>query len=287
VLPILSGLTCYFAWSSGDIFVTMATRKSGAFLASLFNFIFTFFIYLLYIPFALKDLNNLTLGILVICIVLGIVSALSFFGFNQALRIGNASAVGAVSGSFGAVVVVLSLIFLKETLSVFQLLGIFIIFLGILLTLLNFNEIKKGQLFNNKGFYLSLLVMLGWGIYHAFIKIPVRQIGWFWPAFIATIAALAVYFLIGLKQSKSLKAMTPKIYLYVFIAAGLFSLGEFAYNYGLLTGSASVIAPIAGAYPTLFVVLSRFFFKDKLNKQQTAGIITTLVGIVFLAFFSR
>jgi hypothetical protein len=81
VLPILSGFTCYFAWSSGDIFVTIATRKSGAFLASLFNFIFTFFIYVLYIPFALKDLNNLTLGTLIICIVLGIVSALSFFWF--------------------------------------------------------------------------------------------------------------------------------------------------------------------------------------------------------------
>jgi transporter family protein len=287
MLPILSGLTCYFTWSSGDVLATMATRKSGAFLASLFNFIFTFFIYLLYIPFALKDLNNLNLETLIICIALGVVSALSFFGFNQVLRIGNASIVGAVSGSFGAVVVVLSLIFLKETLSTFQLFGIFIIFLGVLLTLLNFNEIKKGQLFNNKGFYLSLLVMLGWGAYHAFIKIPVRQIGWFWPAFIATITALAVYFLIGLKQPKSLKAMTPKIYLYVFIAASLFAIGEFAYNYGLLTGSASVIAPIAGAYPTLFVVLSRFIFKDKLNKQQTAGIITTLSGIVLLAFFSR
>ena len=217
----------------------------------------------------------------------GVVSALSFLGFNEALRIGNASIVGAVAGSFGAVVVVFSLLFLKETLTTFQLVGIVVIFIGILLTMLNLNEIKKGQLFNNKGFYLSLLVMLGWGAYHTFIKIPVRQIGWFWPGFIAIITGSVIFILLGLRQPKSLKRTTPKIYLFIFIAAAIFALGEFSFSYGLSIGSASVVAPIAGAYPTLFVVLSRFFFKDKLNKQQTAGIITTLVGIVILAFFSR
>jgi uncharacterized membrane protein len=52
-------------------------------------------------------------------------------------------------------------------------------------------------------------------------------------------------------------------------------------------GAAAIVAPIAGAYPTLFVFLSRFVFKDRLTKQQGFGIVVTLVGIVLLAFFSR
>ena len=68
---ILSGIIPYLTWATGDVFAVVATRKSNAFLASFFNFIFSFFVYALYVPFALKDLNNLTLGTLIICIALG------------------------------------------------------------------------------------------------------------------------------------------------------------------------------------------------------------------------
>jgi len=48
----------------------------------------------------------------------------------------------------------------------------------------------------------------------------------------------------------------------------------------------SVVAPIAGANPTLFVLLAFFVFKDRLTKQQILGIVLTLLGIVWLSFLS-
>ena len=61
---------------------------------------------------------------------------------------------------------------------------------------------------------------------------------------------------------------------------------EFSYNFALTKGFASVVAPIAGANPTLFVMLAFFVFKEPLTKHQIIGIIITLTGIVALSFLS-
>ena len=65
------------------------------------------------------------------------------------------------------------------------------------------------------------------------------------------------------------------------------SMGNFAYNLGLSHGYATIIAPIAGSYPTLFVILSYLVFKQKLTRQQLLGVIVSLIGIVALSIFSQ
>jgi len=74
-----------------------------------------------------------------------------------------------------------------------------------------------------------------------------------------------------------------KILLSTFMVALLIRMGDTALNYGLtLPNKSSLVAPIAGAAPILFVISSHFIFKDKLTKQQVIGIIISLVGIVLL-----
>lgn len=64
----------------------------------------------------------------------------------------------------------------------------------------------------------------------------------------------------------------------IFVTAGMF-----AYNLGILSGHTSIVAPIAGSYPVLFVLLTRLVFKEKLTKQQTVGIISSLLGIIMIS----
>ena len=54
------------------------------------------------------------------------------------------------------------------------------------------------------------------------------------------------------------------------------------FNLGLTLGYSSLIAPVAGSSPVLFVVLSRFVFKEPLTGQQKTGIIFALAGIVLI-----
>ena len=66
----------------------------------------------------------------------------------------------------------------------------------------------------------------------------------------------------------------------------LVRVAEFSYNLGISKGLVTIVAPIAGANPTLFVVLAFLFLKDPITKQQIIGIITTLIGIALLSFLS-
>lgn len=61
---------------------------------------------------------------------------------------------------------------------------------------------------------------------------------------------------------------------------------EFSFSLGISRGFTSIVAPIAGGAPALFVVLAFLVFKDPITRQQIIGIITTLIGIVLLSVFS-
>ena len=87
---------------------------------------------------------------------------------------------------------------------------------------------------------------------------------------------------IELKKPTYEKALLPLI-----LSVVILRCGDFSFNFAISKGLTAIVAPIAGSYPTLFVVLSFLIFKDPIKKQQIFGIILTVIGIVLLSFLSR
>lgn len=286
MLAILFALITFFGWGVGDIFGAVATRKVGAYATAFWFDVIALMLFGFYVPFALPELRNLTPSLLVLTTFLGIIGIAGLISFYEGLRIGNASLVGTISASFGAVVVLLSIVFLGEKISVPQGVSIAIIFVGLLLSSLDLAAVKKGRLFD-KSIYLALLAMACWAIYFTFLKIPVQKIGWFWPTAISIasgLIALSTYMKarrIKLVFPKNASSLTPLV-----ANAVLLSIADLSYNVGIMKGLVSVVAPISGSYPALFVVLAFLIFKDPLRMQEVVGIVTTLIGIVLLSFFS-
>jgi uncharacterized membrane protein len=141
-------------------------------------------------------------------------------------------------------------------------------------------------MFLNKATFLALITMLAWGIWMALLKIPVSKIGWFWPNYI-TIMPFPLVFLYIKMRGLSLELPTKnRAFMPLIASTVLVRIAEFSYFFGISKGLVTTVAPIAGANPTLFVVLAFLFLKDKITKQQIAGIAVTLVGVVLLSFFS-
>lgn len=86
---------------------------------------------------------------------------------------------------------------------------------------------------------------------------------------------------IALQKPNYKNALMP-----IIICTLLLRIGDFSFNIGISKGMTAVVAPISGAFPTLFALLSFFVFKDPIKKQQILGIIVTLVGIVLLSALS-
>lgn len=284
-MSILFALITYLGWGIGDIFVTKATRKIGAFSSAFLGFVIAFILNSFYIPFALSDLNKFTPSSLLISIILAVLVPIPVIAFYEALRVGNAALVVTITSAFAAVSVLLSMIFLDEKVSLNQGVFIMVIFLGIILSSVDLKQLKGKNFLLDPGVPFAILATILWGVFFAFIKIPIKQVGWFWPGYISV---LGFPLMLIFKKIKGIKWVNPTktVLIWLLLAELLIGIGGFSYNFAISQGMIAVVAPIASSAATLFVLLSFLIFKDPITKQQIFGIITTLIGIVLLSVFS-
>jgi len=285
-MAIPFALVALVGWGVGDVFITIASRKIGNGLTTFWWLTFNLILSLLYLPFAPPITNW---GMVALALVMGLVGVVSVLWYFRALEIGNASLVGTIAGSFAMITVPLSVILFGEQLVPQQIVGIILILFGLVMATLKkeaIKEIKTGKVFSDPGVGLALVVMLIWGVYWTLIRIPVETLGWYWAG-IPTYFYFMLLPIIGVVKGNLLQPLRKKGALPTLIIATLLTLwGNYSFNIGITYGYSSLVAPVAGASPVLFVILSRFVFRDKLTTQQKVGIVATLSGIILIAFSS-
>lgn len=283
---IFFALISYLTWGTGIFVEAIVSRKLRWYSLIFWAHLFSILVLSLYVPFVIKDLAGLTLNILILILTLAFIGIfLGTIFYYEALRIGNRVLVGTIASSFPAVTVILSLIFLGDRVSTQQAVAIIIIFAGLLVSIADPHTIHGKDLFSKSSLF-ALLTCLSWGIYFAFIKIPVQKIGWFWPNYLTFMLFPLSLFYIRFKKVNLEMPTKNNALIFIIISTILVRVAELSYNLGISKGLVTIVAPIAGANPTLFVILAFLFFKDPITKQQILGIITTLIGIVLLSIFS-
>jgi drug/metabolite transporter (DMT)-like permease len=283
---IFFALISFLCWGTGDIFATIVSRKLGSYSANIWASVFKLIVFSVYIPFAISSLSQLTLESTGMIAVLSIVLAVANLSYNEGLRIANPSLVATISGSFIAVVVILSLIFLKESVTTYQILSIIVIFFGTLLSTLDVKQLRKGIMKSGRGIILATVTMLLWGVYFTFIKIPVNEVGWFWPTYLSALSFPFVVLFAKFRKSKMPNPNYDKCLLPFLLMVLITGIAEFSYNSAIDTGMTAVVAPIAGSYPVLLAILAYFIFRDPITRQQKIGIAISLLGIVSLSFMT-
>lgn len=273
-------------WSVGDIFGTKATRKIGGYSTALWSSLFGFFLLSLYAPTRLGDLTNADTSTIVLCLVLGALGMIPFLAIYEALRLGNASVVYTIGAASGGLIVILSMIFLGQTVGFDQGISILLIILGILIASVNRKSLKGSTLLKDKGLKWALLAMVLWGVYYTFITIPVAKVGWFWPNYFTLLMFPIIFLLMKYKKIPVENPVKKKVLVPLLFSSVLINLGAFSYNAALTKGLTIIVAPISATYPVLFSVLAFLIFKDKMTRQQIIGTIVMLIGIILLSFFS-
>ncbi len=282
-LAIILGLITFIGWGTGDLFTIVATRKIGANLTAFWTFFISFLLSLVLFPFVPHGISGITLPLFLFNIFLGILYVSGNVLIVEAFRISSAPLVGIIIQAFPAVVLLLSVLVYGDVITSTQLIFVSLIFLGVFLCSVDLKNLKKSEKIIDKGTGLALIAMVFLSFYFTFTRILINHYGWFLPSFIANACFPLILLLIKRKKEKFLLPKPWKIFLAVSMVAILIKSGDFALNWGLsLPNVSSIVAPIAGAAPILFVVMSYFIFKDKLTRQQVWGIVTTLAGIILL-----
>lgn len=281
---LLFSLIAFFGWGTGDICSALSARTIGFRLTLFFFLLLSFITGLVYLPFA-QPVSDWSL--FPIALFLGCIHVLGSFAFFKSFETGNVSLAGTVAGSFPLVVVAISLLFFHERLSFYQVTGIGAIFLGLVLISLKPQTLKMlGNTIKiiDKPIIYALIAMVCWGVYFGFVKIPSAGMGWFWAGYVENLLlpVLLISGAIRKDLGKLIKRKNRNWIIYILGLVILARLGDFAYNIAILKGDTSISAPIAGSYPVLFVILTRIFFKEPLEKWQKWGIASTLAGIVMV-----
>ena len=199
---IIFALISCIGWAVGDIFGVAATRKIGAFPTTFWVFLFGSVIFTFYTSFALADLAGMTAGIFLLIVLLSFFYIGGNLAINEAFRVSNPSLTGTIGASFAGLTALFSVIFLGETISLSQTVSILIIFIGLVLSSLDFDQLRKGSLLKDRGVRLAFLAMFSWAVYFTFIKIPIRTVGWFWPTYLSFLTFPLLLFFMRKKKMK-------------------------------------------------------------------------------------
>src|SRR3972149_6734013 len=160
-LGILFGIAAMVLWGAADFFVAKAVRKTSTIKVLFWSQVITLLLSLLvfFIFFSPPALSIELIGIILLC---GILSIISWGAFYKGLEIGKVAVVSPIANTWPAVTVILSLIFLGETLTLMQGLGVCLAIIGTVLASFKFRDLTK--LKNPaKGAKYALVGLLGWG----------------------------------------------------------------------------------------------------------------------------
>lgn len=283
-MDIFLALIAHIGWGVGDIFVVKTARRMGTWSTTLWSGICALLIAGIFLlPFFRQDFLRLTPELFSLLFLLNILLFISHAAFIESFRVGNPTVVGVIAASFLAVSVILSILFLGEQLTREKGVVITLIMAGVLLCLLDKERFSFSW---GRGEVMALIAMFGWGIYYAFVKIPIQSVGWFVPNFLFLALFPLVWCVFSVHRLPLKSPFSKKIF-GIFIANVLFvTCAEWAYTIAIQASDVSLIVPIAGSYPALFVALSSIIFREPLHRSQWFGVVLTVIGICILAVVS-
>ncbi len=289
-LGILYGIIALLGWGLADFFAKRVIDRIGDFKAlfwmQLLSMIPFFSLYLAVDGRFIFPINDYTMFILIS--ILGIVG---YFYFYKAIRLGNISIISPIQASYVVLTVILAVIFLQERLTIEQTISIAIVFIGLVMTGINFISLKMLRKVNLWPGVKEDLISAGcFGFHFLLIGIMVAKYGWLVPIFFFRVFNV-IFLLLYTSMFKSdfrIKLAVKENYIhYLFPLIVIFDVAAIlGFSLGVNSTYVSIVTPVALSFPLVTVTLASIFYKERLDKIQILGIILLISGIILLSYFS-
>ncbi len=282
IIGILFGISAMLGFGFESFLLVKISRKIGAFRAVLWMEIF---LVIMFAVLAIFLFNYKSIGIFTIALIIltAIIDMAGLFAYSKGLQVGNVSIVATVASAWGAVTAVLGVVFLGETLTLFQILDICLIIAGTVLVSFELKNMQKMSLKRrNLGLGYALITVFGWGAFFFLISFLVKSLGWFSAGFLVAIPTMFLFILYGTTTKSKLSIGKGSLGLIVVMSA-LNLIAFLSYNLGVSYNYTAIVAPISAASPVIVILLALVFLKEKLAINQKLGIFMVLIGLILLS----
>ena len=164
------------SWGIADFFVVKAVRKTEVLKTFIWSQIVGVILFLIIFSLFFK-LPVISLSVFWILLITGILGVVPLMAYYKGLQIGSVSIISPIAHSYAVIAVILSLIFLNETLTTRQTIGVILTILGVILTSFKYHDLFKLKLKNfATGIKYAVIAMFGWGAFVIFFDTLVSEL---------------------------------------------------------------------------------------------------------------
>lgn len=266
-------------WGVGQVFA----KRGLSYTSPLFNnLLATVVDVVFWMPVALT--GGVEFGKFPAVFPLAVVAGATYFVYYYVITKGEISLTGTIQATYPLTTIILSAIFLHEQTNLFQKLATLLVISGSILIAIpnDKNLLKKFQFADWVYWAIAGSILIGFGDFLAKVAIN-KSNAYTWLFFLA-LAYLPCAFINFLLDKKgrfipefNLKKLLPSI-----IGVAMIGIGIIPFNLAFQYGLASLVGPISSSYVVLTAILAFVFLKERINRIQLLGILSTFSGIVLL-----
>ncbi|MCP3684857.1 MAG: DMT family transporter [bacterium] len=275
-IGIILGLAAMFGWGISDLFAKKAVSKTGAFVLAFWAQLISLVMMASLLFFV--DIPKFSVDQILTLIIAGIFCATGILSFYKGLSLGKLSLVAPVAASYPVLVVLFSIIFLKEMLTNFQIAGIVLIIIGTIAVSLESKKIKIG-----KELMFAFGALISWGIMFFLIGMTSKQLGWLFPILFVKCVTILLFSTIALSKAKPIFSPVKNVVLLVVLVAIFEFIAFLSVGAGFAFDLVSIVTTISAAFPAVAVLLALFVLKEKILLHQKIAILVVLAGLVLVS----
>jgi drug/metabolite transporter (DMT)-like permease len=278
---VVLGTLTAISWGVADVLVTYVSRRAGFLRTVLLSQAFGVAL-LLVVALALEDLPGPSTAQLLALVALGPLAVAAYAGFYRALELGPIAIVSPIVSANGAVVVVLAVLVLGESLTAVQVVGCLLVFGFIVLAARE--PRSEGAEGGGGGIRLALIAAVAFGGYLFGLAVLADELGWLVPVLIARSATVAIVFAVTVARPPPGSGAFGRTGLLVCAAAGLLDAsGYLAFNRGAEVGEVAITSAAAAAYPVIPILVGLFVLRERIAWHQLVAVAGVLCGMVVLS----
>ena len=216
-------------------------------------------------------------------LLLSFLSYVAILAAYRSIKTGIIGIVAPITDSSAFITVGISLVFLGELFSAWQLVAIAATVTGLVMFAVDFKDFKRSNVFNVlSGVPHALLACVIWGVIYAFYKFPVAAIGPILTSFLIEFGNLIAAVPTNLLTKTRFQRPDKKTFYWIFAIGILAATSTFFYNLGIQNSgnNVSIIASIVFTSPVIAALYGLVVYKERLNPKQWLALVLVVLGII-------
>jgi drug/metabolite transporter (DMT)-like permease len=289
-VPVLAGLTTAFCWGTADFLSRRQSEQVGNYPTVVYSHLVTLLFLVALLPAFSPRFNPPVLPMLAL-VVAGGLNFIAFLFLYRAFHRGVVSVVAPVAYTYPAVTTILSIAVLGTVLGSSQTLAIGGIIVGVVLLSTRFSDLRaymggKGVANLTKGIGPAIGSSVFFGAVYIGVGYAAPYVNIVFPALVLRVVGTAAGFLLAPLFHQSLRPSRLFLSNTVIIMGVLEAVGFLVFTYGISIpgGSLPVVAAISGMGGAVAASYGLALLKERIELNQTAGIVLSLVGVFTLLY---